>query len=57
MNTTNSRSTTTPPATTHQRADDCPDTLAGAGVAAGVAVGRLPGDGEAAVKENLPLTG
>ena len=57
MNNTNSASITAPAARTHHRVIGCPDTLAGAGVVAGVALGRRPGDGEVAMKENLPLTG
>jgi hypothetical protein len=57
MNTTSSRSTTTPAARAHHRVADCPDTLAGVEVVAEVALGRCPGEGEVAVKENLPLTG
>ena len=59
-NTTSGKRTRTPKAMTHQRAVDCPGPLAGGEIAeivAVVAVGRSPGGGEVAVKENVLLTG
>jgi len=60
MNPTSSTSATTPPATTHQRVEECPPVLAEVPVWAGVvsvAVACCPGDEDIAVKENWPLTG
>jgi hypothetical protein len=53
MNTTSSKSTRVPPATTHHRVDVCPVVPEVVEVGA---VACFPGDGELAVKENVPLT-
>ena len=58
MNITRSENTTRrPPATTHHKAGDWPEALAGVDVVEAVDVACCPDDGEVVVKVNLPLTG
>ena len=59
-NTTSGKRIRTPAVIPHHRTSDLPGSRAGVEVrefVAGGTLGRCPGDGEVAVKENLPLTG
>ena len=60
INTPNSKSATAPTAMSHHWVDVCPPVRAEVAVPTAVevvVVALRPGDGDLAVKENLPLTG